>query len=158
MSSLEGTDDDRFPTCPPIQDLHEHQLADTNRRDRAVVLGVGMAGKGHWSASISWEHSSQAMLRNDYACLMKDDTNGWLGSTFQVDSNWDIAALDAEQLQMQHPDLEDLVVLLKCDPICLVSIDRADDELARVRVEPKECSTVKHTATRWIFDIWLGSR
>jgi hypothetical protein len=61
LESIEGAADNAWPASPPLQQLHIEK-----RGDHAVALMVGMAGAGHWSASI--ETLSENRIRFDLAC------------------------------------------------------------------------------------------
>lgn len=49
LQSLESTSDVAWPVSPPLQQLHLQKFPD----GREVIFGVGMAGRGHWSASFT---------------------------------------------------------------------------------------------------------
>jgi hypothetical protein len=49
LESIEGPPKTAWPDSPPLQQVHL-QTFDDGRR---VVFGVGMAGRGHWSASFT---------------------------------------------------------------------------------------------------------
>lgn len=67
-----------WPDSPPLQEL---SLETIDGRD--VLLGVGRAGKCHWSVSIETiEVESAAAFRFDVACRCPEPPQ-WLGSTYQ---------------------------------------------------------------------------
>lgn len=49
LQSIESGSDVAWPVSPPLQQIHRQSFAD----GREVVFGVGMAGRGHWSASFT---------------------------------------------------------------------------------------------------------
>ena len=49
LQSIESGSDVVWPVSPPLQQIHRQSFAD----GREVVFGVGMAGRGHWSASFT---------------------------------------------------------------------------------------------------------
>ncbi len=49
LMSVESGHDVAWPVSPPLQQIHRQSFAD----GREVVFGVGMAGRGHWSASFT---------------------------------------------------------------------------------------------------------
>src|SRR5262245_39124630 len=63
LESIEGTASDDWPPSPPLQNLSIAELAP----GRKAALLVGMAGRGHWSASIE-PVSGEAALDFDIAC------------------------------------------------------------------------------------------
>ncbi len=100
--SIEGNDHDAWPLSPPIQQLHLEDQA--NGR---VILGVGLAGKSHWSVS-NEAKSDTAALRFDWACRYGSDQAS-LGTTYRLlqpivpspkanGSNFSVA-IDGKQLQ-----------------------------------------------------------
>ncbi len=90
-----------WPASPPIQEL---SLETIDGRD--VLLGVGRAGKCHWSVSIETvEIESAAAFRFDIACRCPEPAE-WLGSTYQPSREGeqliDAAALTAFKVQAQE--------------------------------------------------------
>lgn len=71
MTSVEGTPEQDWPSSPPLQDISAHELPTGN-----AILGVGMAGKSHWSASVvaAAETDDCQVIRCEWACLRKDET------------------------------------------------------------------------------------
>ena len=49
LSSIESTADAIWPVSPPLQQVHLQSFDD----GREVVFGLGMSGRGHWSASFT---------------------------------------------------------------------------------------------------------
>ncbi|MEM7474359.1 MAG: hypothetical protein AAF483_05145 [Planctomycetota bacterium] len=49
IHSVESSSDELWPSSPPLQQIHQQSFAD----GREVIFGVGMAGRGHWSASFT---------------------------------------------------------------------------------------------------------
>ncbi len=65
MSSCEGAPDDRWPACPPLQQLLRQTV-----QDDPALLGVGMAGTSHWSASFVLRYERSIQLFVDLACAV----------------------------------------------------------------------------------------
>ena len=63
LESVEGNTSDSWPSSPPLQNLSIETLPDGRR----VALLVGMAGRGHWSASIEALPDSAGFIF-DIAC------------------------------------------------------------------------------------------
>lgn len=76
--SIEGTADDPWPPSPPLQSLRFETLSDS----RQVALLLGMAGRGHWSASIE-PVAGEAAFLFDVACRA-EAFDGWLGSQYRA--------------------------------------------------------------------------
>ena len=49
IESLESDSSDLWPLSPPLQQIHQQSFDD----GREVIFGVGMSGRGHWSASFT---------------------------------------------------------------------------------------------------------
>jgi hypothetical protein len=79
---VQAGDSDDWPASPPIQELSLQRIADAD-----VLLGVGRAGKSHWSISVETsEIDGKASLRLDIACRCPAPPQ-WLGSTYDVKPN-----------------------------------------------------------------------
>ncbi len=73
--SVAPGDEPAWPRSPPIQELSLESVA-----GRDCLLGVGRAGKSHWSLSV--ETAADGELRFDFACRCSEPPR-WLGSTYQ---------------------------------------------------------------------------
>ncbi len=81
MSSIEGDTDQAWPPSPPIQQLSLEVI-----EGKPVILGVGGAGKGHWSISVTCvERDGIDAIRFELACRCRG-TIGQLASTYQQGS------------------------------------------------------------------------
>jgi hypothetical protein len=70
-------DSDDWPASPPIQELSLETIGGQD-----VLLGVGRAGKSHWSVSIETiDIDSAPAIRFDYACRCPQPPD-WLGTTY----------------------------------------------------------------------------
>ncbi|QDT07900.1 hypothetical protein K227x_63290 [Rubripirellula lacrimiformis] len=94
--SIDGDADTDWPPSPPIQQL---SLEDIN--GAPVILGVGAAGRGHWSISVESEADGNA-LKFDLACRYRDEANS-LGSAYQTDDRAQVTALTGS-LNTMGPD------------------------------------------------------
>ncbi|EAQ79977.1 hypothetical protein [Blastopirellula marina] len=65
LVSLEGDDAEEWPDSPPIQQLSVEQ-----RPAGAVALGVGQAGKSHWSVTVE-TFAADRRIEFHVACRMK---------------------------------------------------------------------------------------
>ena len=78
---LHDSDSDDWPASPPIQELSLEEIGGKN-----VLLGVGRAGKSHWSVSIETaETDSGPAIRFDFACRCPEPPQ-WLGTTYKIES------------------------------------------------------------------------
>lgn len=83
VSSVEGTSKDEWPASSPFQDIHQQEID-----GRQVIMGVGMAGSGHWSAACSLnDQNSDSIVEFhfDFACRYSGES-GWLGSQYSLSS------------------------------------------------------------------------
>lgn len=71
--------DEDWPASPPIQQLSLESI-----NDRPTLLGVGQAGKSHWSISVETmdRKNADAAIRFDLACRTQA-IPVWLGSTYR---------------------------------------------------------------------------
>jgi hypothetical protein len=78
-SSVEGDALDPWPPSPPVQQISLEEVAGST-----VILGLGAAGRCHWSISVEVDRreDSQAILF-DLACRCSDHP-GFLGNTYRV--------------------------------------------------------------------------
>lgn len=78
LESIEGAPTDSSPPSPPFQNLSIEPIA----ADRRAALLVGMAGKGHWSASIEASQDASAFIF-DIACR-ENSTSQSFSSTYRI--------------------------------------------------------------------------
>ena len=87
-SSIDGDASEAWPSSPPIQQISLESIQGV-----PTILGVGSAGRGHWSISVDWSASeassandsagndSAGHFRFDMACRSKDPPE-FLGSSY----------------------------------------------------------------------------
>ena len=83
LSSIESTADAIWPVSPPLQQVHLQSFDD----GREVIFGVGMSGRGHWSASFTMVPELHGWIV-EFACrspLMPER----LGCLYQLSDGWD---------------------------------------------------------------------
>lgn len=108
LKSVEGDSESNWPPSPPLQEINRHDLG-----SGAALLGVGMAGKSHWSSSISADNDA---IIADLACLVKDPSdsaNRWIGSTYQLAPSADIQVRSAEEIELALKAVSAVQVCLK---------------------------------------------
>ena len=86
LTSVEGDDQQTWPASPPLQDISHHDLPGGE-----AILGVGMAGKSHWSASVSVQENDALFF--DMACLIKSP-DAVVGSQYAVGDGVEIETAD----------------------------------------------------------------
>jgi len=141
LTSVEGGAEDIFPASSAMQEINLHELP-----TGPAVLGVGMAGKGHWSASYSVEtQQDRPAIKCDLACLLKQlQTDGqWLGSTYLIS---DGVRVETEGQQTRF-SINDLSFSLSADAD-YASIATAEQQ---IQIAPTKVSDSKTVATRWLF-------
>lgn len=69
-----ATDDPQWPSSPPLVEIAEMQLP-----QGPALLGVGLAGKSHYSLSVTAEPGGTLLL--EFACRLATPA-GWLGTTY----------------------------------------------------------------------------
>ncbi len=93
LTSIEGDNETVWPPSPPVQDPSRHDLV-----DGGAVLGVGMAGKNHWSVSASVTGENQVLF--DLACLVKSPGVS-LASTYRCADGVTVSDIDGG-VYLQH--------------------------------------------------------
>ena len=82
LESIEGTDQERWPASPPLQQIVAEPIG---KDGRTVLLGVGLSGTGHWSISV--DENDVGGLVSDIACRVSGD-HGFLGSSWRLEKSW----------------------------------------------------------------------
>ncbi len=78
VGSIEGDADQVWPPSPPVQQLSRELIGQSY-----VIMGVGAAGRSHWSLSVEINDEAESpALKFDFACRSKS-TPQWLGSSYQ---------------------------------------------------------------------------
>lgn len=157
MQSVEGTPDQDWPPSPPLQELNQLELELGNS-----VLGVGMAGHSHWSASFSIEPTGDGSnhVKSDLACLQKkpvtglvSETDSSLGSTYQFSQDCEIQSFSETRVEVVTPSVQTIVL------DAVVDDDGASVFLVQGRtlaVLPRQISKSPVRATRWGFLVQLS--
>jgi hypothetical protein len=98
LASVEGDAGASWPPSPPLQSLSIESLPDGRR----AALLVGMAGRGHWSASIEALPHETALLF-DIACRMREPAAA-LASTYRMAAEGGalFAAADRSWIEVRH--------------------------------------------------------
>lgn len=83
--SIDGDGQTDWPPSPPLQQLSLEPID-----DQLVVLGVGAAGRGHWS--ISAQPDGPSALKFELACRSKDQP-AYLGSAYKLAGTVDLQSV-----------------------------------------------------------------
>lgn len=148
-----------------MQDIHDHKLPLSDGSTGDAVLGVGMAGRGHWSGSHSIELvGKRRVVRGDLACLVKladaiatlDGSS--LGSSYLVNPDWNIlpdgngtGSPKDRKVILQRGNIR---IQVLASPLCQISVAN-DDTGSILMLRPSSISMETNVATRWKFDIGL---
>lgn len=82
----DGSDEEAWPAAPPLQQLYQQMLP-----TGPAVLGVGAAGRTHWSASFSVREAGLIWL--EYAARVSrtwHPSDEWLGTSFRLATGWSL--------------------------------------------------------------------
>jgi hypothetical protein len=123
MESVEGDAGDASPPSPPLQSLSLETLPDGRR----VALLVGMAGRGHWSASIE-PVAGAAAIDFDLACRIAG-SGGALASNYRLTASGDtslFSAADRSWIECQQESGAAIAVSIK-KPVESTSLEVLSD-------------------------------
>lgn len=101
VASVESESTATWPISPPLQQIHQQNFAD----GRQVVFGVGMAGRGHWSASFTLIPDLHCWIV-ELACRSPHEPDH-LASTYRLGGDWEeqaglfVSVEPTRQLQLQ---------------------------------------------------------
>ncbi len=143
LESIEGSPAEDWPASPPLQSLHCEALPDGSR----VALLVGMAGRGHWSASIG-PRANDNRLVFDMACRASQ-FSGSVGTSYRLAKGVAIAcsARDVIRLLTAGKTLE---LMTSQEQATRSEIAVSDN--AELRIEPADVSAAISTR-RWLYEI-----
>jgi hypothetical protein len=86
-TSLDGpcppANDPRWPASPVLVELSRVALSRGGAAGGQAVVGVGLAGRSHFSASIVPDPDRADAIRFEIACRLHEPP-GWLGSTYRA--------------------------------------------------------------------------
>ena len=144
LESTEVSADPDWPSNAPLQEVSHHDLPDGE-----AILGVGMAGKSHWSASFSIDNNQ---IKSDLACLQKTiSENASLASTYQTCKGTQIESIvfeDCQQIKLTHADAKGFSIILESIADSeMKTVFRLEDSI--LNIQPHEISKSPVQATRW---------
>jgi hypothetical protein len=140
LQSVEGQSDEQWPASPPIQQLN------CQRRDGkpAALLGVGMAGRSHWSLSVDVARLLPA-LAFDVASRPRGE-GGRLASRYRISAT-SASRVDDDTILVEHPLGQIQVQLQPSDGYSTASLSLIDQELV---IEPPP---VTAKTARWKYRV-----
>jgi hypothetical protein len=142
LSSVESGD--ACPASPPLQHVVVQAM-----KDGSSILGVGAAGRSHWSASFSMPDGTDSLVI-EIACRIQSPL-AWLGSTYAVSE------------PMTEPETRDGTILLQAgqDVVAVVPGERTHAEFdtgsRQIRITPQRLPAGPGTA-QWKFRIARAGR
>jgi hypothetical protein len=85
-TSLDGpcapANDPRWPASPVLVELSRVSVPRGDAADGQAIVGVGLAGRSHFSASIAPDPHVADAIRFEIACRLHEPP-GWIGSTYR---------------------------------------------------------------------------
>jgi hypothetical protein len=139
LSSVEGDDGSNWPPSPPFQDLSKEDLGHT-----IAVMGVGMAGKSHWSVAVSQEKNC---LVADYACLVKQSPQ-FLGSSWNLHGS--VESVDGSSIELRiGAELVKLFVRENSNP---ASFEVRDNKIVMSAINQTGKIEARGLSVRWSFE------
>ena len=85
-TSLDGpcppANDPRWPASPVLVELSRVSVPRGDAAGGEAIVGVGLAGRSHFSASISPDPNDAGVIRFEIACRLHEPP-GWIGSTYR---------------------------------------------------------------------------
>ncbi|MCA9131645.1 MAG: hypothetical protein KDA45_00750 [Planctomycetales bacterium] len=134
LLSVESDSETLWPLSPPLQQIHRQSFGD----GREVIFGVGMAGRGHWSASFTLVPELKCWIV-ELACRAAVEPQD-LVSTYRLQGQWTAAEEGA----------------FRCDrgpsPLCVEAIgpgSTAELQADLLTIRPQQ--TAAAATTQWAF-------
>ncbi len=85
-TSLDGpcppANDPRWPASPVLVELSRVSVPRGDAAGGEAIVGVGLAGRSHFSASIAPDPNDAGVIRFEIACRLHEPP-GWIGSTYR---------------------------------------------------------------------------
>ena len=98
MRSIEGDSDQEHPPSGPMQEMVAES---TSLGKPPALMGLGSAGKTHWSCSIEAD-GTMPTVAFDFACITRSP--GWLGSSYRLAEGWEAAIASEQTVRLTRPD------------------------------------------------------
>ena len=147
LESIEGSPADDWPPSPPLQSLHCESQPDGSR----VALLVGMAGRGHWSASIGPQpHESRLVF--DIACRTAIAA-AQLESRYRLDRAARFRSVTRDRIEIDHAGQRITIRPSQQEPTRCAFTVLGDTEF---QVRPIETPAARSTH-RWLYEMAVCS-
>jgi hypothetical protein len=156
LESIESDHAVHWPSSPPLQQVYRQAFDD----GRDVMFGVGMSGRGHWSASFSLVPDLKSWII-ELACC-SPTTPQSLASTYRLLGNWRqvegdyrgsylVCVSGGAELRLEPLSSQTRLIF---DPQALLS-ERRGAAAPELRIEPESLSEGAAT-TQWGFRLRIG--
>jgi hypothetical protein len=138
LASLESDGAAVWPDSPPLQQIHQQSFGD----GRDIIFGVGMAGRGHWSASFTLVPELKCWIV-ELACRAPLQPES-LTSRYEIRGDW--TTLKDNHFESATP--ERTLQIEAISPSSIASVDGS-----RLSIAPTEIKSSDTTAatTQWAF-------
>lgn len=143
IASIESDGTSLWPVSPPLQQIHQQAFDD----GREVIFGVGMSGRGHWSASFTLVPELRSWIV-ELACrspLMPES----LTSLYQLTGQWKASPNGTWERSIDQR-------LVRLEPIAPSTIGVIVDA-DQLRISPARPPAPPPSTTQWAFRLrWLN--
>ena len=136
LRSTEGNSGCTWPESPPLQQIHLQSFGD----GREVVFGVGMSGRGHWSASFTLVPDLRCWIV-ELACRSTTKPEN-LASTYKLNGHWASASGSSWELAVGE-------VVARMEPIPPTTTATREADL--LSLQPALIVDTAPSTTQWAF-------
>ena len=136
LRSAEGNSGCTWPESPPLQQIHLQSFGD----GREVVFGVGMSGRGHWSASFTLVPDLKCWIV-ELACRSTTKPDH-LASTYKLAGHWASASGSSWELPVGE-------VVARMEPIPPTTTATREADL--LSLQPALVVDTAPSTTQWAF-------
>ncbi len=130
-----------WPESPPLQQIHLQSFGD----GREVVFGVGMSGRGHWSASFTLVPDLRCWIV-ELACRSSTKPES-LASSYRLGSGWCSASGNSWELPVGE-------VVARMEPILPTTTATRDNDL--LCMQPVLIVDTTPSTTQWAFRLRIS--
>lgn len=141
LASSEGHSGSAWPESPPLQQIHLQSFGD----GREVVFGVGMSGRGHWSASFTLVPDLRCWIV-ELACRSSAKPMN-LASTYRLGNGWTSASGGSWELPIGE-------VVARMEPIQPTTTSSREADL--LSLQPANIVDTTPSTTQWAFRLRIS--
>ena len=152
LTSIESDPNESWPVSPPMQQISKETIS-----GQSVVLGLGMAGKCHWSGSFLLKADPTPDLICELACLAKQP-RGPISSIYALSPEWTLvegSKTGQEWKFFGDSQLENGTVLLSTAE-CSQNPSRINIRDSTVLIQPLSDSSPSTSAIQWNYRLILS--